>query len=101
MGLQGQTKGSTLRNAISYKAAGLCLQSMNTKHNWLPKSANQAFGWKFLSLSDTRYLGHLFFVPQGPKIEDLNIREWLAVTHKSMAIITATVSVGGPQTALR
>ena len=44
MGLQGQTKGSTLRNAISYKAAGLCLQSMNTKHNWLPKSANQAFG---------------------------------------------------------
>jgi hypothetical protein len=44
MGLQGQIKHFILRNAISYKAAGLCLQYMNTKPNWLPKSANKAFG---------------------------------------------------------
>ena len=54
MGLQGQIIYFTVRSTISYKAAGLCLQYMNTKLNWLPKSANQAFGWNFLNLSDIR-----------------------------------------------
>ena len=51
-------------------------------------------------MSDIRQLGHLFFVPQGPKIEDLNIREWLTATHKSKAVIIDTVSVGDTQTVL-